>query len=83
LDNNNSFRVGDETEGLINHIATWSNLMTSNSYLEFAIKVWNINGDGDINLIGKLTGHSERLIALLFAKNNLLLSGSIDYTIRV
>jgi WD40 repeat protein len=82
LDNNNSFKVVDETEGFINPIATWSNIMTSNSYLDFAIKVWSINSDGDINLIGKLTGHNERLIALLFAKSNLLLSGSLDYTIR-
>jgi hypothetical protein len=48
LDDNNSFKIVDETEGFINPIATWSNIITSNSYLNLAIKVWSVNGDGDI-----------------------------------
>jgi WD40 repeat protein len=83
LDDNNNFTVVDETENFINPIATCSNIMTSTSYHDSAIKVWNINGDGDIKLIGKLIGHSERLLALIFAKSNLLVSGSYDFTIRV
>jgi WD40 repeat protein len=84
LDTNNSLiRVIDETEKFIYPIATWSNTMTSSSYFDSAIKIWSFNDDDDINLKGKLTGHSKRLLALMFAKSNLLLSGSHDYTIRV
>jgi hypothetical protein len=35
-------KVVDETEDLINPIATWSNVMTSNSSHDNAIKVWSI-----------------------------------------
>jgi WD40 repeat protein len=84
LDKDSSFiSVIDETEEIISPIATWSNTMTSSSYFDSAIKLWSLNHEGEINLIGKLTGHSERLLALMFAKSNLLLSGSLDYTIRV
>jgi WD40 repeat protein len=84
LSKDSSFsKIVDETEDLINPIATWSNIMTSNSYHDNAIKVWSVNGDEDINLLGKLTRHSEKLLALMFAENNLVVSGSYDYTIRV
>jgi WD40 repeat protein len=84
LDKDSSFsKVIDETENLISPIATWSNIMTSNSYHDSAISIWSVNCDGDVNLIDKLTGHSERLLALMFATSNLLVSGLFDSTIRV
>jgi WD40 repeat protein len=60
-----------------------SNILASSLYYDFTIKIWNINENSDIKLISQLTGHIDVIIALLFTKERLLLSGSRDETIRV
>jgi WD40 repeat protein len=82
-DDYNIIKVVDATEDYISCLASQSNILASSLYEDFTIKIWDINDNIDIKSINQLTGHVDRIIALLFTKRNFLLSGSYDDTIRL
>jgi WD40 repeat protein len=80
----NIIKAIDKTEEFINPMAAWPYLIVSNSSFNYVITVWDIYDTHNITPIGKLTGHTKWLINILYCtKRNLLIYGSLDFTIRV